>query len=62
MAEGNVLFTDTLHTFYLQLYCVGHIVKDHSDSERGSLLSPLHGVLFLISNKGSFMCTIPQTE
>ena len=33
--EGNVLFNDTLNTFYLQLYGVGHMVKDHSDSERG---------------------------
>ena len=32
--EGNVLFNDTLNTFYLRLYGVGHMVKDHSDSER----------------------------
>ena len=32
--KGNVLFNDTLNTFYLQLYGVGHMVKDHSDSER----------------------------
>ena len=34
--EGNVLFNDALNTFYLQLYGVGHMVKDHSDSKRGS--------------------------
>ena len=34
--EGNVLFNDTLNTFYLRLYGVGHMVKDHSDSKRGS--------------------------
>ena len=34
--EGNVLFNDTLNTFYLLLYGVGHMVKDHSDSERGN--------------------------
>ena len=34
--EGNVLFNDTLNTFYLQLYGIGHMVKDHSDSERGT--------------------------
>ena len=28
-------------------------VKDHSDSERGNPLLP-HGLLFLISSKGSF--------
>ena len=32
--EGNVLFNDALNTFYLRLYGVTHIVKDHSDSER----------------------------
>ena len=58
--EGNVLFNDKLNTFYLQLYGVRHMVKDHSDSERGNLLPP-HGLLFLISNKGSFICIIPQT-
>ena len=28
--DGNVLFNDALNTFYLQLYGVGHMVKDHS--------------------------------
>ena len=32
--EGNVLFNDTLNTFYLWLYSVKHMVKDHSDSVR----------------------------
>ena len=27
------LFNDALNTFYLRLYGVGHMVKDHSDSE-----------------------------
>ena len=34
------------------------MVKDHSDSERGNPLPP-HGLLFPISSKGSFICTIP---
>ena len=34
--EGNVLFIDALNTFYLRLYGVGHMVKDHSDSKRGN--------------------------
>ena len=35
--EGrSVLFNDALNTFYLRLYGVGHMVKDHSDSERGT--------------------------
>ena len=33
MKEGNVLFNDALNTFYLRLYGVRHMVKDHSDSE-----------------------------
>ena len=32
--EENVLFNDTLNTFYLRLYSVTHMVKDHSDSDR----------------------------
>ena len=36
------------------------MVKDHSDSEKGNLLLP-HGLLFPISSKGSFICTMPQT-
>ena len=58
--ERNVLFNDALNTFYLQLYGVRHMVKDHSDSEKGNLLPP-HRLLLLINSKGSFICTIPQT-
>ena len=57
--EGNVLFNDALNTFYLRLYGVGHMVKNHSDSERGNPLPP-HGLLFPISCKGSFIRIIPQ--
>ena len=39
-----VLFNDALKTFYLQLYCVGHMIKDHVDSQRGNPLPPLHGL------------------
>ena len=49
MKEGNVLFNDTLNTFYLRLYGVGHMVKDHSDSERGNPLPP-HVQLFPFSS------------
>ena len=58
--EKNVLFNDALNTFYLRLYGVGHMVKDHSDSEKGNPLSP-HRLLLSISSKGSFICTIPQS-
>ena len=50
--------------FYLTMhpthFIYGYMVKDHSDSKRVGLLSP-HGLLFPISSKGSFICTIPQT-
>ena len=58
--ERTVLFNDALNTFYLQLYGVRHMVKDHSDSEKGNPLSP-HRLLLSINSKGSFICTIPQT-
>ena len=32
--EGNALYDDVLNTFYLRLYGVRHMIKDHSDSER----------------------------
>ena len=58
--EGNVLFNDALNTFHLRLYGVRHMVKDHSDGDRGNPL-PSQGLLFMINSKGSFICTIPKT-
>ena len=58
--EQNVLFNDALNTFYLRLYGVRHMVKDHSDSEKGNPLPP-HRLLFPINSNGCFICTIPQT-
>ena len=58
--ERNVLLNDALNTFYLRLYGVRHMVKDHSDSEKGNPLPP-HRLLLSINSKGSFICTIPQT-
>ena len=52
-------FNNTLNTFYLRLYGVRHMVKDHSDSEKGNPLLP-HRLLFLIGSKGSFICIIPD--
>ena len=57
--ERNVLFNNTLNTFYLRIHGVGHMVKDHSNSERGNPLPP-YGLLFPINSKGSFICTISQ--
>ena len=36
------------------------MVKDHSDSKREISLLPLHGLLFVISSKKSFICTISR--
>ena len=57
--KGNVLFNDALNTFYLWLYGAGHMVKDHSDSERGNPLPP-HRLLFPIISKDCFTYTIPH--
>ena len=52
--------------FYLTIlftvisYGIRHMVKDHSDSEKGDLLLP-HRLLLSINSKGSFICTIPHT-
>ena len=48
--KGNVLFNDALNTFYLRLYGVRHMVKDHSYSEKGNPLPP-HRLLFPINRQ-----------
>ena len=47
-AEGRkeVFLFNTLNTFYLWLYGIGHMVKDHSDSERRNPLMQLYGYSF----------------
>ena len=45
------LFNDELNAFHTRLHGVGHIEKDHSDSETGNLLLSLHEVLFALSSK-----------
>ena len=47
-----------IDTFYLRLYGIGHMEKEHSARENPLLP---HRLLFPISSKGSFICTIPQT-
>ena len=60
MRRKEMFYLTMLSTHFIYSYMVSDMVKDHSDSERGNLLLP-HGLLFLISSKGSFICTIPQT-
>ena len=57
--EREMFYLTTLNTFYLRLYGVRHMVKDHSDSEKGNPL-PQHRLLLSINSKGSFICTIPD--
>ena len=52
------LMTHSTHFIY-GYSGIRHMVKDHSDSERGNPLLP-HGLLFPISSKGSFIYIIPQ--
>ena len=59
------MFYLTTHStdFILWLYGIGHMVKDHSDSERGNLLPP-HGLLFLNKQvrKEMFYLTTHSTD
>ena len=61
--EGRkeMFYLTTHSTHYLGLYGVTHVVKYHSDWEKGNPL-PAHRLLFPISNKGSFMCIIPPQD
>ena len=52
-------FNDALNTFYLRLYGVTHMVKYHTDSERGNPLPP-HGLFFLINSKEFFYMHHPR--
>ena len=54
--EREKMFYLTTHSthFYLRLYGVRHMVKDHSDSEKGNPLPP-HRLLLSINSKGSFI-------
>ena len=43
------MFYLTMHSVYIRLYGVRHVLNDHSDSERGNPLPP-HGLLFPITS------------
>ena len=55
------MFYLTMHSthFIYGIYGIRHMVKDHSDSEKGNPLPP-HRLFFPINSKGSFICTITQ--
>ena len=53
-----ILFNDALNTFYLRLYGVGHMVNEHSDSEREETRIPTWATLS--DWQQGFICIIPQ--
>ena len=58
MRERNVLFNDALNTFYLRLYGIRHMVKDHTDSERGEreiFYLTTHSTNFIYSYMASYI-------
>ena len=52
------LMTHPTHFIYGYISSDIIMVINHSDSERGNRLLPLHGLFFPISSKGYFICTI----
>ena len=47
------------HSTHLRLYGVGHMVNDHSESDKENTLPP-YRLFFFISSKDSFICIIPD--
>ena len=45
--EGNVLFNNTLNTFYLRLYGVGHMVKDDWYNKGRGMYYPAYGMMHI---------------
>ena len=56
--EEHILFNDAFNTFYLLLYDIEHMVKHHSDSERGNLFYHFMGYSLQLA---SFTDTIVDT-
>ena len=59
--EGEKCFR-LCYTQHILFTVIWHqMVKEHSVNEKGNPLPSLHGLLFFISSKEFFICTIPQT-
>ena len=55
-----MFYLKTHSTHFIYSYMASrHMVKDHSDSEKGNPLLPPR-LLLSINSKGSFICTIPD--
>ena len=47
--EGIILFNEALNTFYIRLYGVEHMTKDHSDSYSGTPPPTVHEIHFRLA-------------
>ena len=61
LKEGNVLFNDALNTFYLRLYGVGNMVKDHSVNEETRCRHYI-GYSFRLAVRDILYAPSPQTR
>ena len=52
------LFNDALNKFYLRLYGVSHMVKDHSDSENGFFY--MHHPTYRIAHTTTFVTPVVE--
>ena len=60
--EEHVVVNDTLNTFYIWLYDIWHMIKKHSDSERGNQLPPLQGQLLRLVTRYPFYLHHPTNN
>ena len=60
--EGKKCLNEALNTFDLRLYGIGHMVKTIQSVIEETQHTPLLELLFSVSSKGSFTCTIPQKD
>ena len=58
--KKEIFYLTTHSTHFVYGYRASDIWKSTTQIVRGNPLPP-HGLLFPISSKGSFICTIPQT-
>ena len=60
--EGNILCKDALNTFYLWLYGIRLMVKNHSDSKKGTLMPQgvfyMHNFTDMIAHTTAFVTPV----
>ena len=60
--KKKMFYLTTHSRHFVYGYMVSDMLKDHSYSRRENWLPLLHGLFFLISSKGSFICIILQQD